>query len=128
MRAWFVSVALVAVLAVAACGGTTSAPDDAGPDVKVACFADVRTSADRSCSSNADCAVIDHVADCCGSIVEEGVRGDEVDAIHDAETEANAGCPLCQCNGKPTVDETGASGTAFVASCDTGVCTAHAQL
>ncbi len=113
---------------VAACGGQQT-NIDGGIDAaeKVACWGDARTDADRACSTAQDCAVVDHVSDCCGSLVEEGVRSDEVDALHNAETEANAGCSICKCPPNTTVDESGQSGGAYVASCDTGLCTAHAQ-
>ena len=115
-------------LVVLACGGQTTNVDggaDTGP--KLACWADPRTTADRQCATPADCAVVDHTADCCGSIVVNGVRVDQVNALHNAETAANAGCPVCNCMGQPTVDEAGNPGQTFVASCDTGLCTAHAQ-
>jgi hypothetical protein len=119
---------VVGALIVLACGGSSTNVDggaDTGP--KIACWADPRTTADRQCATNGDCAVVDHVADCCGSIVVNGVRVDQVNAIHNAETAANAGCAVCQCAAQPTVDENGTPGLQFVASCDTGLCTAHAQ-
>jgi hypothetical protein len=78
--------------------------------------------------SSSDCAVIAHQSDCCGTLIEEGVRVDEVDAVHNAETMANAGCSLCKCPPLATTDEEGQMGGAYLASCDdTGLCTAHAQ-
>ncbi len=77
--------------------------------------------------SASDCAVIAHQSDCCGTIIEEGVRDDQVDAVHNAETAANADCSLCKCPPNPTTDEEGQTGGAYVASCDMGLCTAHAQ-
>ena len=102
---------------------------DAGTDAgkKVPCWGDPRTVTLRQCTVDSDCAIVDHVADCCGSIVEDGVRVDQVNAMHNAETAANAGCALCQCMAQPTVDENGASGGAYLAKCEGGLCTAHAQ-
>ena len=118
---------LLAIVLVA-CGGQTSAPIDAGPDVPaLACFADGREPADRQCSGNGDCAVLDRQSDCCGSVEVDGVRIDRVDAIHEAELSGDTGCEVCKCAPKPTADESGQTGTTFVASCDQGVCTAHAQ-
>jgi hypothetical protein len=109
------------------CGGTTTPSVDAGPDTSIPCWSSLRTSQDRTCAANGDCAVLAHQTDCCGSIVEEGIRLDQVDAVHNAEVTANASCGACGCPPKPTVDESGNQGGAFVASCDQGVCTGHAQ-
>lgn len=113
---------------VAACGGQTSSID-AGVEAgkKVACWGDARTNTDRTCTVASDCAIVDHVSDCCGSIIEQGVRLDQVNALHNAETQANAGCAVCQCLAQPTVDESDQTGGAYLASCDNGLCTAHAQ-
>ncbi len=116
------------VFVIVACGGQTTAIDGGVDAAKpVPCWGDARTNADRTCSVASDCAIVDHVSDCCQSIVEQGVRADQVNALHNAETQANAGCGVCKCLPQPTVDESGASGGAYVASCDTGLCTAHAQ-
>lgn len=117
----------LALLFLACCGQTTSDVDAGGDAQKPACFTDLRTTATRTCQTNADCAVVDHYADCCQSIVENGVRGDQVNAIHDAENTEDQGCLNCGCPAAPTVDELGNGGQAFVASCDNGLCTAHAQ-
>jgi hypothetical protein len=115
------------LVVIGACGGTTTAVD-AGTDAPpVVCWGDVRTAQDRMCTGQSDCAVVAHQSDCCGTIIEEGVRDDQVDAVHDAETAANASCGLCKCVPLPTTDEEGQMGGAYVASCDTGLCTAHAQ-
>lgn len=113
---------------VVACSGET-AVIDGGADVvkKVPCWGDPRTTANRQCTADSDCAIVDHVADCCGSIVENGVRVDQVNALHNEETATNAGCATCQCAPQPTVDENGQTGGAYLAKCDNGLCTAHAQ-
>jgi hypothetical protein len=116
-----------AFLVLLACGGETSAVDAGSEAPPLVCWADARTDTSRACTSNADCAVVDHVADCCGSLVENGVRVDQVNAVHEAELAANAGCTICKCMPNATVDESGASGGAYIASCDNGLCTAHAQ-
>ena len=123
MRGWFVF-----AFVIVACGGET-ATIDAGTDAakKVPCWGDPRTLANRQCTVDSDCAIVDHVADCCGSIVENGVRLDQVNALHNEETATNAGCSVCQCMAQPTVDENGQSGGAYLAKCDNGLCTAHAQ-
>lgn len=113
---------------IVACGGETTIIDSGTPDVKkVPCWGDPRTVALRQCTADADCAIVDHVSDCCGSIVENGVRVDQVNTLHNDETAANAGCSVCQCAAQPTVDENGQSGGAYLAKCDNGLCTAHAQ-
>lgn len=124
-----VATSLLVFAIVAACGGETTTIPDGGKDAAkpVPCWGDARTDADRTCTVPSDCAVVDHVNDCCQSIVEQGVRADQVNLLHNAETQANAGCSVCQCMAQPTVDENGAKGGAYVASCDNGLCTAHAQ-
>lgn len=123
MRGWLFFASMIA-----ACGGET-ATIDGGADVakKVPCWGDPRTTANRQCTADSDCAIVDHVADCCGSIVENGVRLDQVNALHNEETATNAGCNVCQCMAQPTVDENGQTGGAYLAKCDNGLCTAHAQ-
>lgn len=124
------ALAFIIVAIAAACGGSTANVDGGAGDAKappVPCWGDARTDALRKCTVASDCAVVDHVNDCCGSIVEEGVRVDQVDALHNDETEANSGCATCQCMANPTTDESDQSGGAYVASCDMGLCTAHAQ-
>ncbi len=118
-----------AVAVVVACGGSTTGSIDAGPDVvkKVPCWGDARTVQNRTCTVNSDCAVVDHQADCCGTLVEEGVRVDQVDAVHNQETTANAPCSACGCPPAATTDESGATGGAYLASCDNGLCVAHAH-
>ncbi len=118
----------VAVAVLIACGGTTTAVD-AGVDSgkKVACWGDARTQSDRTCTANQDCAVVDHTNDCCGTFVEQGVRVTEVNNVINEEAAANAGCNICKCPAGQTEDENGASGGAYIASCDDGLCTAHAQ-
>ncbi len=118
---------ILGAFVVLACSGQSTNVDGGADTAKIACWADARTVADRQCAAPADCAVLDHVADCCGSIVVEGVRQDQLNAIHNTETAANSGCAGCACAPAPTVDENGTPGTTFVASCDTGLCTAHAQ-
>ena len=126
------AIAFGVLFAIIACGGSTTTIDggtDAGmPDAKkVACWGDARTAANRMCMTNQDCAIVDHTNDCCGTIVEEGVRLDQVNNVHDEELAANAGCSQCGCPPAQTTDETGQNGGAYVASCDMGVCTGHAQ-
>src|SRR6516162_6773628 len=103
MRGWlFFGFVLIA------CGGQ-SAVIDGGTDAakKVPCWGDPRTLANRQCTADSDCAIVDHVADCCGSIVENGVRVDQVNDLHNEETATNAGCSTCQCAPQATVDESG---------------------
>jgi len=123
MRGW-VFFAFIVV----ACGGETTVIDG-GADVvkKVPCWGDPRTVALRQCTMDSECAIVDHIADCCGSIVENGVRVDQVNTLHNDETAANTGCAQCQCAAQPTVDENGQTGGAYLGKCDNGLCTAHAQ-
>jgi len=124
MRATQIATALFVAVA---CGGSTVTVDAGTDAAKVPCWGDARTSQMRQCTVQSDCAVVDHQADCCGTIVEEGVQLNQVDVVHNAETIANTGCAICKCPPGMTTDETGQSGGAYVASCDMGLCTAHAQ-
>ena len=123
MRGW-----LWFAFVILACGGETTVIDG-GVDAakKVPCWGDPRTTALRQCTMDSECAIVDHVSDCCGSIVENGVRVDQVNTLHNDETAANAGCAQCGCAPQPTVDENGQAGGAYLAKCDNGLCTAHAQ-
>ncbi len=121
---------LTATLLCAACGGQTAAADagaDAASGQDAGCYGDPRADAQRQCQSAADCTVVDRVADCCGSIVKEGIRGDQASTFESTQTADNTSCKVCKCPPSPAVDELGQLGSAFAASCDQGLCVAHAQ-
>jgi hypothetical protein len=83
---------------------------------------------DRTCSADADCALVDHVVSCCETmgtavLASEVARFKEVEgesAIHD-QTFYECGCPGA------TLTEDGGSpgpGQSFAAACVSGTCTA----
>jgi hypothetical protein len=92
-----------------------SSRGDAGVDAgsaKLDCT--IRPSAfpafDRSCAQAADCAVVAHQRDCCGTRVMLGIRADQVASFAAAETQCEAQYPACGCAEQtPTADD----GTTF---------------
>ncbi|MBX3269016.1 MAG: hypothetical protein KF729_02075 [Sandaracinaceae bacterium] len=80
----------------------------------------------RECERAADCALVEHQVDCCGSLAARGIRADEVPAFEVAEASCRAMYPACDCAARPTVadDETAGDGTrAARAECVSGACT-----
>ena len=122
--------ALVVVALAAACGGKQDAGDagtDAGSDVDgAACtYAETRTSANRTCNVSSDCVVVVRELSCCQE-QDEGIRSDAAAKFTSDQAALTAACPACGCAAQP-IDELGVKGTSFVATCDNGACTAHAQ-
>jgi hypothetical protein len=109
------------------CGQTTPSTSDAAPEAATCSYADLRTAPERTCSTNSDCAVLQRQSDCCGTLVEEGVRADQVNPLHNALVAASAACSPCTCVPGMTVDDLGQTGGAYIATCDMGLCTAHAH-
>ncbi len=122
-----------------ACGGIVadfdaSAPPAVDGAVRDAAVADVgadacsfgehRQNADRTCTSNAECQVVIHAVDCCQ------VRGEGVLVSKAGSFIAAENAQVCTCNvgcAAQPVDELGQRGTEFNATCDKGLCTAHAK-
>lgn len=63
----------------------------------------------KQCQKDADCAVVFHQVDCCGSLHALGVHLDAVDPFNDAEAVCAAAYPQCDCAPMPTVAEDGDS-------------------
>ena len=91
-------VALLLVL-LAGCG-TPSGQGDAGCDGRRARF-------DRRCSLEADCAVLHHQVDCCGSEVVLGLSAQGLAAAQQQERACVVAGPLCRCAAQETVAEDG---------------------
>ena len=116
------------------CGGKTDAGDggtdgatgtDATGDGPMCTYQDTRTSSERTCSVSADCAVVIRSVSCCQE-ENDGILSSAAPTFNQQQAALTAGCPACGCAAQP-VDELGVKGTSFVATCDNGLCTAHAQ-
>jgi hypothetical protein len=119
---------------VAACGGKVDAPSDASPGVDsgmdsgdgaMCTYAETRTTVDRQCNAATDCVVVMRQLSCC-QVQNEGIRADAASQFVAKQDAQTAGCPGCGCAAQPE-DELGVKGVTFVATCDNGLCTAHAQ-
>jgi hypothetical protein len=122
--------ALVVALVVLACGGKQDSGDagsDASADIgsDMCTYEETRTSSDRTCSVAADCVVVARDLSCCQS-QDEGIRSDAAQKFQSDQTALTTSCPACGCAAEPQ-DELGNKGTSFIATCDNGSCTAHAQ-
>jgi hypothetical protein len=124
----------VGAVTVLGCGGKTDVGDggtdaaigaDAGSDGPMCTYQETRTSSERTCSVSSDCVVVVRSLSCCQE-QNEGIRSDAAQTFDQQQASLTAGCPGCGCAAQP-VDELGNKGTSFVATCDNGACTAHAQ-
>jgi len=64
---------------------------------------------DRSCAEPADCALVLHQVDCCGSLAALGISDDAAKLFSDAEAECMLQYPQCDCAAQPTVADDGSS-------------------
>lgn len=90
---------------------------------------DARTWPDlsRTCKVAADCAVVEHQIDCCGTRQALGVAASERDRALAAEAAWAPKCPACDCVARPTADDAGVTGKSFGVRCAAGVCTSYAK-
>ena len=119
-----------AFVAFAACGGKQDGGDagtglDSGSDALMCTYAETRTSSDRTCNVASDCVVVERQLSCCQA-QDEGIRKDAASKFQSDQAALTSGCPACGCAAQPK-DELGNLGTSFIATCDNGQCTAHAQ-
>lgn len=82
------------------------APLDGGPFDAGMCGAAFPTF-DRGCEINADCSVVLHQVDCCGTNVALGIRFDGVSSFDTRETACRALFPVCDCVSQPTAADDG---------------------
>ncbi len=122
----------LAALALLACGGKQDGGDaglDAGADIgsdgPMCTYEETRTSSDRTCNVAGDCVVVVRDLSCCQS-QDEGIRVGAAQKFQSDQTALTTSCPACGCAAEPQ-DELGVKGTSFNATCDNGLCTAHAQ-
>ncbi|MBK6520670.1 MAG: hypothetical protein IPG04_42720 [Polyangiaceae bacterium] len=105
-------------------GGAGGAGGASGVDV--ACDGGVFPSFDVACDGEADCAIVLHQTDCCGTRVALGVRSDQVHTFDIAEAVCVSQYPECGCAAQPTTAEDGqtaASEDLIEVTCDAGSCT-----
>ena len=122
-----------AALIFAACGGKQDGVDagadgsaDTGSnDAQTCTYTETRTPSDRTCNVSTDCVVVERQLTCCKA-QDEGIRTDAAQKFQADQAALTKGCPACGCLAQPQ-DELGNMGTSFTATCDNGLCTAHAQ-
>lgn len=61
----------------------------------------------RACSVDADCAVVEHEINCCGTLVALGIRADRRAAFDAAEAICRGQYPGCGCAASPTTADDG---------------------
>jgi hypothetical protein len=119
--------ALVALSVFAvACSGSSSNEHDATPLDDAVCKANLEAELDRSCSTPADCIVVES-ADCCGPVMLAIHAGTESRfQTSESRYETCLACPPLGCNHAPQ-DEAGhtaGAGQAIVADCIGSQCVA----
>ncbi|HVJ19811.1 MAG TPA: hypothetical protein VM686_30555 [Polyangiaceae bacterium] len=62
---------------------------------------------DKTCSSVDDCVLVNHTADCCGTILIMGINAGDQQTFNDAESYCSALLPLCGCAAQGTNLEDG---------------------
>ncbi len=79
----------------------------------------------RACVAPADCFVVEHQIDCCGSHLATGVSTDVVGDFGRAEALCRAQYPRCRCAARPTVADDGSvtMGVPATVDCVAGTCT-----
>jgi hypothetical protein len=115
-------------------GGTGGGSPDAGPDAD-ACGAigcvNCSTSGtpmfptfDKTCASDADCALEFHQISCCGTRIAIGVRASVSAAFDAAEAACESMYPACGCAQQPTKAEDGKEGpeNTMQVACTMGAC------
>ena len=119
--------ALVVVLV--ACNGSPGHQPDAAPLDDAVCKANLEAELDRSCSTPADCVVVES-ADCCGPVMLAIHAGTEWRfQTSEQRFVACLACPPLGCNHAP-LDEAGhtaGAGQAIVADCVAARCVAVVQ-
>lgn len=81
---------------------------------------------DRTCVQAADCVLVLHQADCCGTTLALGIGAGQQAAFDAAEAQCRAQYPLCDCAPAPTVADDGLTATdpaSLGVACRAGRCT-----
>ena len=98
------------------------------PDVQCGTIAEVFPDFSRRCEMNADCALVFHLVNCCGTQVAWGIRADEVRRFEEAEAECRSQMYACGCPSFPTEADDGNTHwdhTAFAARCQENRCSSY---
>jgi len=77
---------------------------------------------DRTCEKDADCVVVLHQVNCCGTEVAWGIAASEKAAFDAAESECRSEYPACGCPALPTQADDGNTGSDFGVRCRNGEC------
>jgi len=104
--------------------GSGGAPGTGGAGGASACQA--IAALDRSCSTNDDCVAEQHVANCCGTLRDIGVRASQAAAFATLEAACVASYPACRCPVVATTTDDGSiikSDAKAGVACVAGVCT-----
>jgi hypothetical protein len=117
-------VIMAAAMCVMGCGAKVIADPDAAPPPNCV-YPDTPTSLERGCSANVDCMIVERQVSCC-KVEEDGIRGDAGAAFLSSQQASTKACFSCGCLAQPT-DESGNTGTSFVATCDNHLCIGHAK-
>lgn len=83
---------------------------------------------DKNCASDADCALVFHTINCCGTEIALGINKDQVPAFDAAEALCDSQYPGCGCAQDATLAEDGNKAwgqDAFGVSCDAFKCRSH---
>jgi hypothetical protein len=111
------------------CGGS-AANSDAGADGTAASNACQQIAAlDHSCATDADCAAVHHMTNCCGGMAWIGVRTSERTRFATLEQQCIDSYPACGCfDGRDSTDDGSRlpPGSAAAATCVAGVCKTYA--
>jgi hypothetical protein len=85
---------------------------------------------DKTCTVDADCALVLDQLDCCGSMAALGIDADDVDAFNQQEAACAALFPGCGCAPMPTIAEDGKSAEdgELVVRCTAGVCHSEVEV
>ena len=81
---------------------------------------------DHSCTADADCVAVKHVASCCGTVRVIGLRASEQARFQQLEPQCDASYPACGCATGPTTTDDGStirSDQAAGVTCRQGICT-----
>jgi hypothetical protein len=83
---------------------------------------------DKSCGNEADCALVFHTINCCGTDVAWGINADEVPAFEAAEAICDSQYPGCGCPAQATEAEDGNTSwdpNDFAVQCDGDTCMSY---
>jgi len=110
MRLMWLSMSFVLVAACSSQGSGAPAPDARpGADYALTCESGAAKfpALDKHCTAPADCAIVQHMISCCGTMIAIGLAKSDAATFAAAETDCEAGYPGCGCASQPTAAEDG---------------------